>query len=66
MTESDAEYAVTLTNNGRQPEQDIKEGGGLSSLRTMAENADGQMTVESVPKFSLTITVPKEKQENER
>ena len=66
MTESDAEYAVTLTNNGRHPEQDIKEGGGLSSLRTMAENADGQMTVESVPKFSLTITVPKEKQENER
>lgn len=66
MTESDTEYAVTLTNNGNLPDSEVKEGGGLSSLRTMAENAGGQMTITSVPKFSLTITVPKEKQENER
>lgn len=66
MTESDAEYAVTLTNDGKQPEQEIKEGGGLSSLRRVAENAGGRMTITSVPKFSLRITVPKEKQENER
>lgn len=66
MTESDTEYAVTLTNDGKQPEQEIKEGGGLSSLRRVAENAGGQMTITSVPKFSLRITVPKEKQENER
>lgn len=66
MTESDTEYAVTLTNDGKQPEQEIKEGGGLSSLRRVAENAGGQMTITSVPKFLLRITVPKEKQENER
>lgn len=66
MTESDTEYAVTLTNNGNLPDSEVKEGGGLSSLRTMAENAGGQMTITSVPKFSLRIIVPKEKQENER
>ena len=66
MTESDTEYAVTLSNNGKQPEQEIKEGGGLSSLRRVAENAGGRMTITSVPKFSLTITVPKEEQPDER
>ena len=66
MTENGTEYSVTLTNNGKQPEQEIKEGGGLSSLRIMAENAGGRMTVASEPKFSLMITMPKEKQENER
>ena len=65
MTESETEYAVTITNNGKQPEQDIKEGGGLSSLRRVTENAGGRMTVESVPKFSITITVPKEEQVDE-
>lgn len=66
MTESDAEYAVTLTNNGNLPDSEVKEGGGLSSLRRVAENAGGQMTITSVPKFSLRITVPKEEQTDER
>lgn len=60
MTENDREYSVTLTNNGKKPEQEIKEGGGLSSLRKITENAGGRMSVESKPEFSLTVTVPKE------
>ena len=66
MTESGTEYFVKLTNNGKQPEQKIKEGGGLSSLRRVTENAGGRMAVESAPDFSLTITVPKEGQADER
>lgn len=54
------ERSVTITNNGRPPEREIKEGGGLSGLRTMTENAGGRMTVGSANGFSLTITVPKE------
>ena len=65
MTESGTEYAVVLTNNGKQPKGEIEEGGGLSGLRTMTENVGGRMTVESVPNFVLTITVPKEMQKNE-
>lgn len=60
MTESGAAYAIALTNDGRQPDGEIREGGGLSSLRMMTESAGGQMTVGSAPAFSLVITVPKE------
>ncbi len=54
---------VTVTNNGKQPEHTIKEGGGLSTLRRRIERAGGTMTVISQPQFKLTVTVPKVKQE---
>lgn len=66
ITESEAEATLTLTNNGKPPEREIREGGGLSNLRRMTENAGGQMTVGSVPEFSLTITVPREERTDER
>ena len=49
---------LTLTNDGRAPEAPIQEGGGLSGLRRRVEQASGQMTVESRPRFALTITLP--------
>lgn len=64
--ESKTDYSITLTNNGKPPEQEIKEGGGLSSLRTMTENAGGKMTTLSAPQFAVIITIPKEAQANER
>lgn len=60
MAETQTAYSVTLTNNGNRPNGEIAEGGGLSGLRTMTENAGGQMTVQSIPEFVLTITIPKE------
>lgn len=65
MAESETEYSVLLKNNGKQPDGEIREGGGLSSLRTMTENAGGRMVTQGVPAFALTITVPKEIQSNE-
>ena len=64
--ESEKAYTVTFKNNGEPPTGEIKEGGGLSSLRTMTENAGGQMTVKGSPQFSLSITIPKETENNER
>lgn len=52
---------VTVTNNGKTPEGEITEGGGLSTLRKRVERAGGTMLVQSVPVFKLTVTVPKEK-----
>lgn len=52
---------VTVTNNGKPPECEITEGGGLSTLRKRVERAGGTMLVQSVPVFKLTVTVPKEK-----
>ena len=52
-------YTVMIGNNGKQPEQTIMEGGGLTNLRHRIEAAGGTMNVQSVPKFSLIIERPK-------
>lgn len=52
-------YTVMIGNNGKQPEQTIMEGGGLTNLRQRIEAAGGTMNVQSLPKFSLIIDIPK-------
>ena len=52
-------YMVMIGNNGKQPEQTIMEGGGLTNLRHRVEAAGGPMVVQSLPEFSLIIDVPK-------
>lgn len=66
MMENETEYLIMLANNGKQPKQDIKEGGGISNLRAMTENAGGRIMIESVPRFVLSIIMPKESIKNER
>ena len=55
-----------FSNNGRPPQAAIVEGGGLSSLRRMAEMAGGSMRIESSPRFLLTVMIPKGEKEDER
>lgn len=56
----DGEFLTArFSNNGRPPQSEIVEGGGLSSLRSMTEMAGGSMRVESTPRFMLTVNVPK-------
>ena len=45
-----------------QPESEIVEGGGLSTLRRRVERSGGTMTVDSFPAFRLTVTIPKKKE----
>lgn len=52
-------YTVMIGNNGKQPEKTIMEGGGLTNLRHRIETAGGTMNVQSLPKFSLIIDIPK-------
>ena len=52
---------ITITNNGKPPLVEIKEGGGLSSLRMLVEQEGGSMSIISYPSFMLKINVPKEK-----
>ena len=52
-------YTVMIGNNGKQPEQTIMEGGGLTNLRHRIEAAGGTMNVQSLPKYSLIIDIPK-------
>ena len=62
FTETETFATVTVTNNGKNPKDEIMEGGGLSTLRRRVERTGGTMSVESLPKFKLTVTVPKEKE----
>ena len=62
FTETERDAAVSVTNNGKVPDSEIVEGGGLSTLRRRVERAGGTMTVQSRPRFQLTVTVPKGKE----
>ena len=61
FSETETAGTVTVTNNGKIPEREIVEGGGLSTLRRRVERAGGRMTVQSLPYFKLTVTIPKGK-----
>lgn len=60
--ENEQQAMITVTNSGRPPEKEIVEGGGLSTLRYRVERAGGKMTIESKPRFKLTVTIPKLKE----
>ena len=57
--ENEGSYTVVIRNNGKPPEKEITEGGGLTNLRHRIENSGGKMTVQSLPRFSLAIEIPK-------
>ncbi len=61
FTENEKEAVVVVANNGKQPDREIVEGGGLSTLRRRVECIGGTMCIQSVPEFRLTVIVPKEK-----
>lgn len=49
---------VTFTNNGEVPKGEIKEGTGLSEVRSVTEAAGGKMTVHASPVFALVLEIP--------
>lgn len=53
----DETYTVRITNNGRNPERPVVEGGGLSSLRRRAEAAGAAMEIEIKPEFALILHI---------
>jgi two-component sensor histidine kinase len=55
ITGNAGERRITITNNGKPPKSPIAESGGLLSLRRGVEEAGGQMIVQSLPAFSLTL-----------
>ena len=59
ISENASRILMTITNNGKPPKNPIAESGGLLSLRREIESAGGQMTVNHMPAFSLTISFMK-------
>lgn len=60
LIRTDADLTAVITNNGKIPEGEITEGGGLSALRRRTESAGGIMRVISAPEFRLEIVLPGE------
>lgn len=49
-------WSMKITNNGRPPEKEIKETGGLLNLRNMVELRGYYMEIVSYPVFQLTVS----------
>ena len=64
LTETDTDFEVCFRNDGKVPQAEIAEGGGLSSLRRKVETLGGSMQIICQPEYSLTITMPKGGNEN--
>lgn len=60
ITNRDKFFTVSITNDGKKPKDEIKEGGGLTSLRQTVENAGGEMHISHKPYFALILDLPKE------
>lgn len=58
LTRAAGSDTLTITNDGRPPEGEITEGGGLSGLRRSIENMGGTMKTEGRPRFKLTVILP--------
>lgn len=51
------DLVITITNSGKPPQGTISESGGLLALRRSVEASGGQMVVQSLPAFTLTLTL---------
>ena len=60
LLQTPKQNSVVITNNGKPPQGEIAEGGGLSGLRRSVESGGGRMTVDSRPEFRLTVVLPRE------
>lgn len=58
VTEDNDRYILKLTNDGRPPESEITERGGLTNLRNIVEEAGGSMEITSLPRFIMTVILP--------
>jgi nitrate/nitrite-specific signal transduction histidine kinase len=52
-------FTASFSNDGIIPSGNIREGGGLTSIRRKTEELGGRMSVKAEPMFNLTVTVPK-------
>ncbi|MCR5460302.1 MAG: hypothetical protein K6F51_10425 [Acetatifactor sp.] len=55
--ETEGRWTFRLSGNGEPAEKPVSESGGLSSLRTLVENANGSMEVATLPSFTLIIKI---------
>ena len=60
LRQSEDGLTAVFSGNGNPPAGEIRETGGLRSLRALTEGSGGTMTVTAKPTICVTITIPKE------
>lgn len=60
------ELIVQIRNDGRNPEEEVVPRGGLADLKKMIARSSGTMTIQSLPEFVLTVTLPVNRLEAEQ
>lgn len=60
ITEDESTITAQFTDNSTRPVSRIAETGGLRSLRDLVTQANGEMQITAVPRYQLTIILPKE------
>ena len=63
LSEAGNGLQITFTDNGKNPDGEIIEGGGLTSLRIRLEESGGTMEIKTEPEFTLAVTVPAGREE---
>lgn len=51
-------YSLTITNDGRKPEKDASEGGGISGMRRNVLEAGGKLDIRYCPEFMINAEIP--------
>lgn len=64
ITVEEKTVRMVFTNNGKKPDREITEGGGLGSLRLRLEEAGGTLEIMSEPHLALIVTMPVVRREN--
>ena len=65
MQENNDFYRIRITNNGVAPEKEVVPKGGLYNLSRHIFDHGGEMQIQSIPYFALTITFQKKESKNE-
>lgn len=63
--ENDDFYRIRITNNGVAPKKEVVPKGGLYNLSRHIFDYSGEMHIQSMPYFALTITFQKERESEE-
>ena len=59
IAEDAGEYTATYSNNGKKREGPVREGGGLTLLRTQAEKIDATIEYPEGQRFCMVLHIPK-------
>ncbi|MBP3205167.1 MAG: hypothetical protein J6M66_07075 [Lachnospiraceae bacterium] len=58
IEEDDDMYRIAFRNDGRPPQGEIRETGGLANLRRKVESAGGRMEITAKPEFEMRLYLP--------